>query len=164
MTHDWDVWTILICLWLSLSQMLARSSWHRYVQLMSSSFPVFSSLDPLNGHLHHHLLHAANKVLTISEDNSHACMEVVRWLQKVWISEIKIAFTYPCINHCLQSQFMYSRNPIHNSVSSLFLISFKHFVMYDVHIFIDQSTNLEWIPEGNNNFTYTMMLIKYVLK
>ena len=61
----------------------------------------------------------------------------------------------------LQSQFMNSRNPIHNSVSTLFLISFKNLLMYDLHIFIDQSTNLEWIPKGNNYFTYKMMLIKY---
>jgi hypothetical protein len=42
-------------------------------------------------------------VLTISEDKSHTYMEVVRWLQKVWISEIKNAFTHPCINHCLHA-------------------------------------------------------------
>jgi hypothetical protein len=40
------------------------------VQLMTSSFPVFSSLGPQNGHLHHHLPHAANKVLSVSEGKS----------------------------------------------------------------------------------------------
>ena len=61
----------------------------------------------------------------------------------------------------LQPQSTNNRNPTHNSVHTLFLISFKHILMYDVHIFVDQPTNLEWIPKGNNNFTYTMMLIKY---